>query len=105
MAQYIYQFLPGERPELAVDLSAWTAEDELISSAHYEYLRQATDKGQVILAGRSSDGLGPAVVIFEAADDDEALRFMNEDPFVASGLFGASLHLFRVALLRDESPG
>ena len=102
MAQFLYHFTPGERPELATDPDAWTDADRRIGAAHARYLEQATEDGIVILAGRSSDGIGPAVVIFEADSDDDARRFMNGDPFVADGLFGASLHPFRAAFVRRE---
>ena len=39
-------------------------------------------------------------MVFEAADEEAATAFMEEDPFVASGMFGASLHPYRAALMR-----
>jgi hypothetical protein len=54
----------------------------------------------VILAGRSTDGVGPAIVILDIADEGEARRFMNNDPFVAGGLMRADLHPFRASLVR-----
>jgi len=102
MPEFIYQFLPGERPELAADPSAWTKEDEMVSARHFRYLEQATEDGALILAGRSQDGIGPAVVIFEAEDEDAARRFMENDPFIVEGLFRSSLHPYRVALKRSD---
>jgi uncharacterized protein YciI len=102
-AEFIYVFLPGDRPELATDLSAWTAADERVSDEHYERLRVAADAGRIILAGRSQDGIGPALVIFRAESEDDARRFMEEDPFVAEGLFRASLHPFRAALVEGRA--
>ena len=101
MPEYIYQFLPGDRAEMAIDPDAWTKEDQEIGSSHYAYLEEATARGTVILAGRSPDGVGPAVVVFEAEDEFSARQFMEQDPFVSSGLFRAELHLFRVALMRE----
>lgn len=101
MPQYLYQFLPGSRPELATEAASWTVEDEVISARHFEYLQRAMAAGILILAGRSQDGVGPAVVIFEAKDDDSARKFMEDDPFVKERLFRASLHPYRVALIRD----
>ncbi len=98
--QWLYQFLPGNRPELATDPGAWTEEDGQIGAAHFERLRAATEEGVVILAGLSLDGAGPAVVIFEAESEEEARRFMEDDPFVSNGLFRASLHPFRASLVR-----
>ena len=58
----------------------------------------------MLLAGRSLDGKGPAIVILEAASEEEARRLMERDPFVASGLMRATLHPFRPALVREGRP-
>ncbi len=105
MPEFIYQFLPGDRPELLTDPTAWSEEDERASAEHYRRLVQATKDGIVILAGRSLDGVGPSVVILEADSEEDARRFMEEDPFVAGGLFDVSLHPFRAALIRGTLPG
>lgn len=100
-SHYLYQFLPKDRPELMTDPDAWTEEDSNIADAHFAYLKQATADRIVILAGRSQDGVGPAIVIFEAQSEVEAREFMENDPFVRQGLFNASLHPFRAALVRE----
>ena len=79
---------------------AWTDEENQISADHYAYLKQALEDGVLILAGRSLDGIGPAVVVIEAETEEEARAFLLEDPFVKSALFGAELHPFRAALVR-----
>ena len=90
---------------MATDPSAWSPEDEEIAANHFAYLEEAAASGTVLLAGRSQDGVGPAIVILEAASEIEARAFMENDPFVVSGLFGADLHPFRVALGRShQSP-
>lgn len=96
MSQWLYRFTPADRPELARG-EGWTAEDETIAAAHVAYLGAAADEGTVILAGRCQDGIGPAIVILEAPDETAARAFMEADPFVSSGLFGADLHPYRVA--------
>ena len=98
--QFIYVFEPV-RPELVTNPDAWTEEDTRIADEHFAYLQKATKDGIVILAGRSLDGEGPAVVIFEADSEKEAHRFMEADPFVAGGLMRAKLHSFRAALVRS----
>lgn len=100
MPQWIYQFGPGDRSDLATNPDAWTESDNQIGSEHFERLRLANEAGQVILAGRSPDGIGPAIVIFEAPDEAAARSFMEADPFVSEGLFTAELHPFRAALTR-----
>jgi uncharacterized protein YciI len=85
---------------MVTDPDAWTPEDIRVAEDHFAYLKQATEEGTVILAGRSLDGQGPAVVIFEAESEEQARHFMESDPFVAGGLMRASLHPFRAALVR-----
>ena len=99
LVHHIYVF-EAIRPELITDPDAWTEKDVRIAEAHFAYLQRATDEGTVILAGRSTDGAGPAVVILDIADESEARRFMENDPFVAGGLMRAHLHPFRAALVR-----
>jgi len=96
---FIYVFDPA-RPELVTESDSWTKEEERIGEAHFAYLKQATSDGIVLLAGRSLDSTGPAIVIFQAASEDEARRFMENDPFVLNGLMRASLHPFRASLVR-----
>ena len=98
--EYIYHFEPI-RPELVTNPDAWTEEDVRIGQAHFAYLKDATERGVVLLAGRSLDGEGPAVVIFEADSEEAAREFMQNDPFVKHGLMHATLHPFRAALVRD----
>ncbi len=100
--QWMYVFGPGSRPELRSDPSAWTEADEAIGSAHFQRLRQATLEGTVILAGRPTTDDGPAVVIFEADSEADAVAFMEADPFVSEGLFTADLYRFNAALVRGE---
>ena len=97
--QFIYVFDPV-RPEMVTDPDAWTEEDTRFAERHFAYLKRATEEGTVILAGRSLDGVGPAIVVFEAASKDDARGFMENDPFVAGGLMRATLHPFRAALVR-----
>ena len=102
MAEWIYHFTPGERADLARNPSAWTEHDEKVAADHVAYLAAATEQGTVVLAGRAQDGIGPAVVIIETATADEAEAFMRADPFVREGLFGADLHPFHSAFIRQR---
>jgi uncharacterized protein YciI len=99
--QFIYAF-GAVRPELVTNPDAWTESDIQTAQEHFAYLQRATVEGTVILAGRSTDGQGPAVVILEADTEADARRFMEDDPFVANGLMRATLHPFRVALVRKQ---
>lgn len=103
--QFIYYLLPGARPELATDPQAWTEEDQRIGTKHFAYPQAGVAQGTVVTAGRSPDGVSPAVMILDAASEDEARLFMESDRFVAPGLFGACLHPFRIALRREPRAG
>jgi uncharacterized protein YciI len=101
LKHHIYIF-EAVRPELVTDPDAWTDVDIRIAEAHFEYLERATQSGTVILAGRATDGVGPAIVILDIANEDQARQFMQDDPFIAGGLMRAQLHPFRAALVRQN---
>jgi uncharacterized protein len=97
--QYVYVLrLPARLHEQA----AWTPEDQKAVGQHFERLKRATEAGQVILAGRSNEGLDKTfgLVIFEAVNEDAARAFMQGDPAVAAGVMTATLHPYAVALMR-----
>jgi uncharacterized protein YciI len=102
MLQFLYHFTPGSRPELSTGPEVWTEADNAIAQAHYERLKRAAEEGIVILAGRSQDWIGPAIVIIEVESEAAAREFMENDPFVKEGLFSASLHPFKAALIREQ---
>jgi uncharacterized protein YciI len=99
--QFIYLF-EAVRPELITGPDAWTERDNEIAEQHFLYLQRATEAGTVVLAGRSQDGVGPALVIVEVDSEEAARRFMEADPFVANGLMRARLHPYRAALVRKN---
>jgi uncharacterized protein YciI len=90
-------------PRLHAD-SAWTKEDNAVLERHFVRFQQAAGSGQLILAGRTSEPGDKTfgIAIFEAADEDAARKFMQEDPAVAGGLMTAELHPFAVALQRKN---
>jgi uncharacterized protein YciI len=90
-------------PRLHAD-SAWTKEDNTVLARHFTRFQEATKSGQLILAGRTSEPGDKTfgIAIFEAADEDAARKFMQEDPAVAGGLMTAELHPFAVALERKN---
>jgi uncharacterized protein YciI len=99
--QFIYVF-EAVRPEMVTNPEAWTAADNQIAEEHFTYLKEAAEAGTVILAGRSLDGVGPAIVIIETEDQVTAQAFMENDPFVKGGLMRARLHPYRAALIRKN---
>lgn len=90
-------------PRLHSD-AAWTKEDEMVISRHLARFRHAIDKGELILAGRTTEPGDKTfgIAIFEAADEAAARAFMESDPAVVAGLMTAELHPFAVALQRKN---
>lgn len=84
------------------DDKAWTDADKAAVSRHFERLKLATAAGQVYLAGRTMEPGERTfgIVVFEAADEDAARRFMEGDPAVRAGVMTATLHPYAVALMR-----
>jgi uncharacterized protein YciI len=101
LKQYVYVLRPVPRLH---DQAAWTERDKALTSAHFQRLRKATDSGQVILAGRTSEDLAKTfgLVIFEAENDTAAEAFMRADPAVDGGVMTATLHPYSVALQRKR---
>lgn len=98
--QFLYRFVPGDRPELSDGPDAWTEADHEVTARHIAHLRRGADAGIVVMAGRSQDWVGPAIVILETEDEAAAREFMESDPFLTEGLFRADLHPFRIAIER-----
>ena len=67
---------------------------------HYGYLKTHLESGAVLLAGRTlnTNPTSFGIVIFRAADEVEASRFMENDPAVCCGVVHATLFPYRVAL-------
>lgn len=76
-----------------------TEEDMAIMSDHFDYLKALHADGAVTLAGPALDAEF-GIIIYEAEDEDAAIEIMEGDPSVASGVMNATLHPFRVTLLR-----
>ncbi|MGF3101985.1 YciI family protein [Rossellomorea sp. DUT-2] len=97
---YVLKLIPRLHKE-----ENWTTEDEGIVQRHFERLKELTDSGVVILAGRTLNEEENAfgIVVFEAEDVEKAREFMKEDPTVKEGIMTAELFPYRVALLRKET--
>ena len=86
------------------DDKAWTAEDKAAVDRHLANFKEATQSGQLILAGRTKEPGDKTfgIAIFEAADEAAARKFMETDPAVAGGVMTAELHPFAVVLERKN---
>jgi uncharacterized protein YciI len=93
MPEYIYLIHPFhdgffEQP---------TSEENSIMEEHFQYLKQATEAGTVLLAGPCLDNTF-GIVIFIAANDEAAHTFMFNDPSVLKNMMMAELHPMRISL-------
>lgn len=86
------------------DRSAWTDAENKVVGQHFARLAKATEDGQVILAGRTTEPLDKTfgLVIFEAESEEAARLFMESDPAVVTHIMTATLHPYSVALLRKR---
>lgn len=82
----------------------WTQAVNETVGKHFNYLKDLTNKGTVIMAGRSDYEVSNenvfGIVIFEAATAEEATKIMQGDPAVIGKIMTAELHPFSVALMR-----
>lgn len=97
--QYVYVLRVA--PSLQ-DQSKWTDKHKAAASQHFERLKKATEAGQVILAGRTTEDLDKTfgLVVFEADSPAAAKAFMESDPAVVAGVMTATVHPYAVALQR-----
>lgn len=84
-----------------------TPEEAETVSRHFAYLSDLTDKGVMILVGRTqnNDESTIGIAIFEAEDEAAAQKIMENDPVVAGGVMRATLHPYKVALIRKDRRG
>jgi uncharacterized protein len=84
------------------EVNAWTDAENGVIGQHFARLAKATEAGQVILAGRTTEALDKTfgLVIFEAESEDAARLFMESDPAVVARIMSATLHPYSVALYR-----
>lgn len=78
-----------------------TPEEERLVGEHFAYLKNLTEKGVVLLAGRTlnTDPSSFGIVIFKAGDEKEARKIFEEDPAVKAGVFKGDLFPYSVALV------
>jgi len=95
------QFLYMIRPIRVAMLTADTTEQESrILEQHFTYLKDLTEKGIVLLAGRTltQDETSFGIVVFRADSALQAQDIMQNDPAVQHGVMHAKLYPYRVAL-------
>ena len=96
---WVYFITEPSRPDLHETL---TDAEKAAFSAHFVRLRDATREGRVVMAGPCTDMVGPGIVLFYAADEAAARKFMEEDPIIQSGMFKGEVHPVAMSLLRER---
>ena len=99
MNQWIY-VLKVTRLEMLIEGA--TSEEDAIVSQHFAYLKDLTEKGVMILMGRTqtADESTFGIAIYEAEDEEAARTILKNDPAVVGGVMRATLYPYKVALLR-----
>jgi len=99
MNQYLYLLKPAR---LGMVTEGPTPEEAETLSHHFAYLQDLTDKGVMILVGRTqnSDESTFGIAIFEAEDESAAQMIMETDPVVRAGVMRADLYPYQIALMR-----
>jgi uncharacterized protein YciI len=82
-----------------------TPEEESVLADHVAYLESLSEKGVVLISGRTqnTDASSFGLVIFRAKDQAEAQRIMRDDPAVKNGLMRGELFPYRVAILGSRT--
>jgi uncharacterized protein YciI len=97
--QWLYHLVPAR---LAMVTGEATAEEIETVSRHFAYLKDLTEKGVMILMGRTqnNDESTFGIAIFEAEDESAARMIMDNDPAVMGGVMTATLYPYKIALMR-----
>jgi uncharacterized protein YciI len=101
MQQFLYLLKPTR---LAMLTDGPTPEEADTVSRHFAYLSDLTEKGVMILMGRTqnNDESTFGICIFEAEDEAVARRIMEADPAVVGGVMRAELYPYKIALMRGQ---
>lgn len=100
MPTFVY-YLQPTRTAMLTD--GPTPDETAAVTRHFHYLKERTEQGIVLLAGRTIT-TGPetfGIVVFRADDENAARSLMENDPAALAGVMRATLYPFGVALLAD----
>ena len=97
--QWLYHLVPAR---LGMVTEGPTPEEAETVSRHSAYLQDLTEKGVMILMGRTqnNDENTFGIAIFEAEDEFAAERIMENDPAVVGRVMKATLYPYKGALMR-----
>jgi len=96
----MFQWLSIAKPSRLEMLIETTIEEDEIIDQHFAYMEELTQKGVVVLVGRTlnTDETSFGLTIFEAEDATAAREIMDNDPAIKSGMMTATLFPFRTSL-------
>ena len=99
MKQFLYLLKPAR---LGMVTEGPTPTESEAVSRHFAYLTDLTNKGVMILVGRTqnNDESTLGIAIFEAGDESAARNIMENDPAVKGGVMTAELYPYQIALMR-----
>ena len=100
---YVYKIQPVRQEMIS---EGRTPEEDRIIGEHFTYLERLTQKGVVLLAGRTltDDYAGFGITIFLAESRQAAEKIVRNDPAVAERVMRAELYPFRAALVGAPIP-
>ena len=98
VTHYLYR-IQASRPEMLTH--GPTPEEAETVSQHFAYLKQLTEQGVVVLAGRTlnTDASSFGIVILQADSEEAARNVMQHDPAVQRQVMRAELFPYRIALM------
>lgn len=98
--QWLYYLQPTR---LGMLTEGPTIEEAKTVTNHFAYLENLTEKGVMILMGRTqnNDASTFGIAIFEAEDEPAARTIMENDPAVQAGVMRAVLYPYKIALMRQ----
>ena len=96
--QFLYR-VQATRPAMLTD--GPTPDEAAIVERHFASLQGLTERGTVILLGRTlnTDPSSFGIAIFKADPEDAARAIMDGDPAVRAGVMRADLFPYRIARL------
>jgi len=97
MSEWVY-FIHAPRENFAATM---TEDEQAVWGEHVKLLDRRLEEGSLILAGPTLGQINTGICVFEAADEDAARAYMEEDPTIASGIARGELRGFRAAYLRS----
>ena len=80
-----------------------TPEEGTKVEAHFQYLKSLTERGVVVMAGRTTEPPFTGIVVFRSEDGTAAEAIMSNDPAVEAGVFRARVSEFRIALHQSQA--